>query len=118
MRSRRPTIPGSTTNRMPNSAGPSTRSATGSSALRTLPCFEISSRRSWAAAAINYLLLADYSAYIACQERVSDTYRRPEEWTKKSILNTAHMEKFSTDRTIKEYADAIWGLKPVQIEAL
>jgi glycogen phosphorylase len=55
---------------------------------------------------------------MACQERVSDTYRRPEEWTKKSILNTAHMEKFSTDRPIKEYADAIWSLKPVQIEPL
>jgi glycogen phosphorylase len=54
-----------------------------------------------------YLLLADYSAYMACQERVSDTYRRPEEWTKKSMLNTAHMGKFSTDRTIKEYADEI-----------
>ena len=65
-----------------------------------------------------YLLLADYSAYIACQECVSDTYRRPEEWTKKSILNTAHMEKFSTDRPIQEYADAIWGLKPVQLEPL
>jgi starch phosphorylase len=66
----------------------------------------------------HYLLLADYSVYIACQERVSDTYRRPDEWTRKSMLNTAHMEKFSTDRPIKEYADAIWGLKPVQIEPL
>jgi glycogen phosphorylase len=35
---------------------------------------------------------------------------------KKSILNTAHMGKFSTDRTIKEYVDEIWSLKPVQIE--
>jgi starch phosphorylase len=49
---------------------------------------------------------------------VSDTYRRPEESAKKSILNTARMEKFSTDRTIKEYAKAIWGLKPVQLEPL
>jgi starch phosphorylase len=64
----------------------------------------------------NYLLLADYEAYIACQERVSATYRRPEEWTKKSILNTAHMGKFSTDRTIKEYANEIWALKSVPIE--
>ena len=64
----------------------------------------------------HYLLLADYGAYIACQEQVSDTYRRPDEWTRKSILNTAHMGKFSTDRTIKEYADEIWGLKPVPIE--
>ena len=64
----------------------------------------------------HYLLLADYGAYVACQERVSDTYRRPDEWTKKSILNVAHMGKFSTDRTIKEYADDIWGLTPVPIE--
>jgi glycogen phosphorylase len=64
----------------------------------------------------HYLLLADYGAYLSCQERVSDTYRRPDEWTKKSILNTAYMGKFSTDRTIKEYADELWSLKPVQIE--
>lgn len=60
-----------------------------------------------------YLLLADYDAYIACQERVSETYRQPEAWTKKSILNTAHMGKFSTDRTITEYANEIWGLTPI-----
>jgi len=53
---------------------------------------------------------------MACQERVSETYRRPEEWTKKSIHTVAHMGKFSTDRTIKEYADEIWGLKSVPIE--
>ena len=64
----------------------------------------------------NYLLLADYAAYVACQERVSETYRHPEEWTQKSILNVAHMGKFSTDRTIKEYADEIWSLTPVPIE--
>jgi starch phosphorylase len=63
-----------------------------------------------------YLLLADYGAYLACQERVSETYRRPEEWTKKSIRTVAHMGKFSTDRTIKEYADEIWGLKSVPLE--
>jgi starch phosphorylase len=64
----------------------------------------------------HYLLLADYAAYVECQERVSDAYRRPDEWTRKSILNTAHMGKFSTDRTIKEYANEIWGLTPVPIE--
>jgi starch phosphorylase len=64
----------------------------------------------------NYLLLADYAAYVECQERVSETYRHPDAWTRKSILNVAHMGKFSTDRTIKEYADEIWGLTPVPIE--
>jgi starch phosphorylase len=63
----------------------------------------------------NYLVLADYGSYINCQERVGETYRHPLEWTKKSILNVAHMGKFSTDRTIKDYADEIWGLKPVKI---
>jgi starch phosphorylase len=48
---------------------------------------------------------------------VSETYSRPDEWTKKSILNVAHMGKFSTDRTITEYANEIWGLKPVHIES-
>jgi starch phosphorylase len=60
-------------------------------------------------------LLADYGPYINCQERVGETYRRPAEWTKKSILNVARMGRFSTDRTIKEYADEIWGLKPIRI---
>jgi starch phosphorylase len=62
-----------------------------------------------------YLLLADYSAYIACQERVSETYCHPDLWTQKSILNTAHMGKFSADRTIQEYADEVWDLNPVPI---
>jgi starch phosphorylase len=65
----------------------------------------------------HYLLLADYGAYIACQAQVSETYRRPEEWTRKSIRTVAHMGKFSTDRTIKEYADKIWGLKSVPIKS-
>src|SRR5215469_6731904 len=63
----------------------------------------------------NYFSLADYGSYINCQERVGEAYRRPVEWTKKSILNVAHVGRFSTDRTIKEYADEIWGLKPIKI---
>ena len=63
----------------------------------------------------NYLLLADFGAYLNCQERVGETYRRPIEWTKKSILNVSNMGRFSTDRTIKEYAEEIWGLKPIKI---
>ena len=63
----------------------------------------------------NYFVLADYGSYINCQERLGETYRHPLEWTKKSILNVAHMGRFSTDRTIKEYTDEIWGLKPIKI---
>lgn len=62
-----------------------------------------------------YMLLADYESYIACQERVSEAYRDREAWIAMSILNTARMGKFSTDRTIKEYADEIWDVKPVPI---
>jgi len=62
-------------------------------------------------------VLADYGSYINCQQRVGETYRRPLEWTNKSILNVAHMGRFSTDRTIKEYADEIWGLKPTKVRA-
>jgi starch phosphorylase len=61
----------------------------------------------------HYLLLADYSAYIAAQERVDALYRHPVQWTRCAILNVAGMGKFSSDRTIGEYAEKIWGARPV-----
>lgn len=63
-----------------------------------------------------YLLLADYQAYIECQERVSQAYRDAENWTRMSILNVARMGKFSSDRPIKEYCQEIWQVEPVSIE--
>jgi glycogen phosphorylase len=63
-----------------------------------------------------YMLLADFASYIECQGRVSQTYNEPEKWTEKSILNVAKMGKFSSDRTIQQYADEIWGVKPVSID--
>jgi starch phosphorylase len=63
-----------------------------------------------------YLLMADFASYVACQERVSEAYRDTERWTRMSILNTARMGKFSTDRTIQEYAKEIWDIKPVSIK--
>lgn len=62
-----------------------------------------------------YLLLADYASYIACQDRVSLLYLDQDEWARKSIMNTAGMGKFSSDRTITEYAQEIWGIEPVPI---
>ncbi len=62
----------------------------------------------------HYLLLADYESYIACQERVDALYRDPEEWSRRAILNVAGMGKFSSDRTIREYADRIWGVKSME----
>jgi starch phosphorylase len=61
-----------------------------------------------------YFLLADYEAYVACQDAVSDLYRNQNEWTRRAILNVAGMGKFSSDRTIKEYAERIWHVAPVK----
>ncbi len=63
-----------------------------------------------------FMLLADYRSYIDCQSRVEETYRKPALWNKMSILNVARMGKFSSDRTITEYAREIWKAKPVKIE--
>lgn len=60
-----------------------------------------------------YLLLADYASYVACQDRVGELYRNPAQWTKQAILNVAGMGKFSSDRTIHEYAKKIWHVEPV-----
>ena len=60
-----------------------------------------------------YMLMADYADYVRTQDNVSRLYRRKSGWTKKSILNTARIGKFSSDRTIKEYAAEIWDVKPV-----
>ena len=62
------------------------------------------------------MLFADYESYVKCHERVSETYRDRSKWAKMSILNTAGMGKFSTDRTIAEYAKDIWDVKPVQVK--
>lgn len=62
-----------------------------------------------------YLLLADYASYVEAQDRVSETFRDRDAWARMSILNTAKMGKFSSDRTIIDYANDIWGVKPVPI---
>ena len=58
--------------------------------------------------------IADFRSYIDAQAGVSDAYSDRERWTKMSILNTASSGKFSTDRTITNYADDIWSLKAVK----
>ena len=62
-----------------------------------------------------YLLLADYAAYIACQDQVSVAYRDQARWTRMSILNVARMGKFSSDRTIAEYCRDIWRVTPTPV---
>jgi starch phosphorylase len=60
-----------------------------------------------------FFLLADYASYVACQGNVDNLYRDTEEWTRKAVLNVAHMGHFSSDRTISEYATKIWNAPPV-----
>lgn len=63
----------------------------------------------------DYLVFADYQAYIDAQKHVSQVYRHPDQWVRQSILNTARSGYFSSDRAIREYAQDIWHLKPVPV---
>ena len=65
-----------------------------------------------------YMLLADYQSFVDCQSQVSQAYLDTVNWTRKSILNVARSSKFSSDRTIKEYCQDIWKVKPVKIDLL
>ena len=58
-----------------------------------------------------FMLMADYQSYIDCQDRVSAAYKDKERWTGMSVLNVARMGKFSSDRSIREYCQKIWGIK-------
>ena len=63
----------------------------------------------------HYQVLADYRSYVDCQDKVDELYELQEEWTAKAMLNIANMGYFSSDRTIKEYADLIWHIDPVRL---
>ncbi len=63
-----------------------------------------------------YMLFADFDSYVKCQDRVAEAFTDRKKWAKMSILNTAGMGKFSTDRTIAEYAKDIWNVKSVQVK--
>jgi starch phosphorylase len=58
-----------------------------------------------------YMLFADYQDYVACQDQVSRAWADKDRWTRMSILNTARMGKFSSDRAIEEYCNEIWKIK-------
>lgn len=63
-----------------------------------------------------YFVLADFEDYIRAQKDVDSVYKDSKKWAEMAIINTAKSGKFSSDRTIKQYADEIWNLKPVHIE--
>lgn len=63
-----------------------------------------------------YLLFADYASYVACQDRIGQDYKEYDNWTRKSILNSARMGKFSSDRSIRDYCRDIWNVDSINIE--
>ncbi len=62
-----------------------------------------------------FCVLADFAAYQACQQRISSLFNDAETWTRMSILNTARMGWFSSDRAVREYCADIWKVSPVGI---
>lgn len=63
-----------------------------------------------------YLLLADYAAYVACQDDVDAAYRDVEGWSRMSILNAARCGFFSSDRSMTQYCEDIWKVKPLKFK--
>ncbi|WP_145521687.1 glycogen phosphorylase [Yersinia aldovae] len=63
----------------------------------------------------HYQLLADYRSYVDTQDKVDELYSNPDKWTRKAALNITNMGYFSSDRTIQEYADEIWHIKPINL---
>ena len=62
-----------------------------------------------------FLVLADFRSYSDCQAKVDAAFRDKAKWARMAILNTARVGKFSSDRTIREYAKDIWKLSPVAV---
>jgi starch phosphorylase len=60
-----------------------------------------------------FLVLADFAAYCAAQDRVDALYRQTEEWSRRAVLNMVGMGYFSSDRSVREYADRIWNIRSV-----
>jgi starch phosphorylase len=63
-----------------------------------------------------YMLFADYPSYVDIQKQIDAVYRYQQHWTRMSILNTARMGKFSSDRAIRQYCEEIWKVHPVHVD--
>ena len=70
---------------------------------------------SWLEGGDPFLCLADYAEYVRVQEDVDKAFSDKKRWAKMAIMNTARVGKFSSDRTISEYAKSIWKLEPVSV---
>jgi len=64
-----------------------------------------------------YLVIADFPSYVEAQKEVDRVWKDQKEWTKRSIISTSKTGMFSSDRTIQQYADDIWNIKPCRIPA-
>ncbi len=62
-----------------------------------------------------FMVLADYQAYLDCQEQVGQAWSDRAHWNRMSILNVARMGKFSSDRSIRDYCERIWRVQPVEV---
>ncbi len=77
-------------------------------------CFEPIVRDLWSRD--RYMVCADFDDYVACQDRVAGAYGDQDSWTRRVIANLANVGRFSSDRTISEYARDIWGVTPIDVE--
>ncbi len=62
-----------------------------------------------------FMVLADFASYVECQRKAEEVYADPAAWTRMSILNTARSGYFSSDRSIRDYADTIWNVSPMRM---
>jgi starch phosphorylase len=60
-----------------------------------------------------YFVLRDFAAYVEAQDRVEKAYQQRDKWLEMSVINIAHSGHFSSDRTIREYANHIWNIQPI-----
>jgi starch phosphorylase len=60
-----------------------------------------------------YLVLADFADYLEAHDAAAECFRDPHRWTRMAILNVASMGRFSSDRSVREYAEGIWGIAPL-----